>query len=301
MHAGSPTAPDDLFALLGNETRVAILEALWDRFDIEAYMLADQDPVPFSDLRAAADVDDVGNFNYHLGQLEGSLIEAHDEGYVLSPYGYNVLHALEGHTSFQYWTIEPTRLSDPCPFCDGVLEGSYEREIVSVTCRDCAAHGGGSLNRVRVPVSDGEPADLEEVLELSVLKLVSSFAAITYGRCPSCNHPAEVSLLSDDAGTGDSHQDVNCRVRCEACGSGGFGPAHEQALADPTVQTFFRDQGLGPADGLWAYRLAVLRSLSTHVEETDPVTVRYRFTHEQDACEIRLTEGPNGIRFAPVE
>ena len=57
--------PADAFALIGNETRLAILEALW---------AADERPVSFSELRRAVGMRDSAQFNYHLQKLTGHFV-----------------------------------------------------------------------------------------------------------------------------------------------------------------------------------------------------------------------------------
>jgi DNA-binding transcriptional ArsR family regulator len=50
--------PAEAFAVVGNETRLAILEALWR---------SPERPVTFSDLRRRVGMRDSAQFNYHLG------------------------------------------------------------------------------------------------------------------------------------------------------------------------------------------------------------------------------------------
>jgi hypothetical protein len=66
------------FDLLGNETRLGIVQAL---------LAAEPEPLRFSDIRDEVGVRDTGRFNYHLGRLRGTLVEKSDEGYVLTPEG----------------------------------------------------------------------------------------------------------------------------------------------------------------------------------------------------------------------
>ncbi|MCU4752671.1 helix-turn-helix domain-containing protein [Halobacteria archaeon AArc-curdl1] len=298
-----PITEDALFKLLGNDTRMAILEALWAEFDIELYMLGSQVPMPFSELRAAAGVEDVGNFNYHLRQLEGQIVHVvtdetgETSGYVLSPLGFSLFHAIEGHTAFDYQAIEATRLEEACPFCTGRLEAEYEREILAVRCLDCEAHGGGSLSRVRVQAGS-TVADIREVLDLSVLAMLSSFTAGRFGRCRSCHAPVELALM-----TAETHPDVLaanrseavCRVRCDSCGAGGFGPLYEYALAAPSLQTFFSSHGLGPTAGLWSYRLEVLRRLEERIVNTEPVVVAYCFRIDGDDHRLHISRSSDGL------
>ncbi|MFQ3295876.1 MAG: DNA-binding transcriptional ArsR family regulator, partial [Halobacteriales archaeon] len=57
--------PAEAFAAIGNETRLAILEAIWE---------ANERPVAFSDLRETVGMRDSAQFNYHLQQLTDGFV-----------------------------------------------------------------------------------------------------------------------------------------------------------------------------------------------------------------------------------
>ncbi|MCH7660071.1 MAG: helix-turn-helix transcriptional regulator [Euryarchaeota archaeon] len=77
--------PEEAFALLGNETRVAIIRELGTA----------DDPRSFSDLHAAVGVRDSGGFNYHLQKLVGSFVRRTDEGYELSGAGERIHESVD--------------------------------------------------------------------------------------------------------------------------------------------------------------------------------------------------------------
>lgn len=59
--AAGPHATE-AFGLLANETRLAVLLALWEAYDPHA----DQNAVPFSRVLNRVETDDPGNLTYHL-------------------------------------------------------------------------------------------------------------------------------------------------------------------------------------------------------------------------------------------
>ncbi|MFC6731394.1 DUF7351 domain-containing protein [Haladaptatus sp. GCM10025893] len=122
------TRPDEAFALLGNETRVAILRELADASDT---------PLSFSALRERVGMRDSGQFNYHLGKLTGIFIDKVDAGYRLRYAGAHVMGAILAGAYEQAGTVGPFSLDDPCPVCGGTLEFSYEDERALVVCADC--------------------------------------------------------------------------------------------------------------------------------------------------------------------
>lgn len=72
--AGSDAA--DAFELLGDETRLAILLALWEARD----PVSGEGPLTSSDLYDRIDYDHAGNFSYHLEQLFGQFVRRPDGG-----------------------------------------------------------------------------------------------------------------------------------------------------------------------------------------------------------------------------
>jgi hypothetical protein len=77
--------PDRALALLGNETRIAILRAIAS---------ADEERVPFSTLRERVGVDDSGQFNYHLNKLAGRYVRRTADGYALRQAGTDALDVI---------------------------------------------------------------------------------------------------------------------------------------------------------------------------------------------------------------
>jgi hypothetical protein len=73
----APLAPDDAFALPGNETRVEMLRTLGD---------ADE-PMSFTELFDQVGASDSSQFNYHLDKLAGHLVRSSDDGYELQRAG----------------------------------------------------------------------------------------------------------------------------------------------------------------------------------------------------------------------
>lgn len=75
--------PTDALAALGDETRVAILRTLAEA----------EEPLPFSELRQRAGVDDPGRFNYHLSTLREYFVREVDGGYALRHAGSRIVAA----------------------------------------------------------------------------------------------------------------------------------------------------------------------------------------------------------------
>jgi hypothetical protein len=88
LQSGDCLPPDEAFAVLGNETRLAILLALEGA----------DDPLAYSELKRAVGVYDSGRFNYHLDKLLGHFIDGTGNGYRLRDVGRRAAQAVVAET-----------------------------------------------------------------------------------------------------------------------------------------------------------------------------------------------------------
>ncbi len=308
----STTTVEELLGLLGNETRMRIMQVLWAEFDFASYVTEEQEGVPFAQLRDAAGIDDPGNFNYHLGQLTDVLVDGRDDGYVLTPLGYNLMRAIDRYTIYEYDPLEPWTLEDPCPYCDGRLSAAYRREVLEVTCQDCGGLSGeGNFTYVELPATGAGELDRGELLDAATLAMGSKIRSSARGICWDCYAPmtleVDVCRTHERGERGicptctDRHQS-KVDVACPTCGTSGHGPVLEYAIASSPVATFFDGVDRGPwSVGEWRYRLAALGAASERVLASDPVAVAFTFTVEDASYEVVVEERDAGIKLVRPE
>lgn len=84
--SGEPTtlSPDEAFAVLGDDTRLQILQMLG----------AADEPLAFSELFDRIEYHDSSNFGYHLDKLVDHFVRKTDEGYALRQAGRRVVEAI---------------------------------------------------------------------------------------------------------------------------------------------------------------------------------------------------------------
>ena len=80
----------EAFGLLANETRLAIMLALWEAYDPHA----EDNAVGFTELRGRVGIRQGAQFNYHLDKLVGVFVDSTDGGYRLRPVGLNLVQTL---------------------------------------------------------------------------------------------------------------------------------------------------------------------------------------------------------------
>jgi DNA-binding transcriptional ArsR family regulator len=296
----------ELFRLLGNETRMRIMRVLWAEFEFEYYVTESREPTSFGTIREQADVADSGNFNYHLGELTGTLVDDVEDGYVLTPLGYNLMRAIDRYADFEYDTIDEWAVSDPCPFCDGTLAATYRREVLEVRCRDCAGLGAdGNFTFVELSSIGAQYLEREQLLDAAILALSSKVRSSMWGVCWDCNAPMETTLvLCDDHDPGSGGTCSNCenryrtrvRASCPTCGTSGFGPIAEYAIVTDAVGAFFETADRGPSSvGPWQYRLTALEATTERVTGTEPATTEITFAFREDTCRATVESGSPGI------
>lgn len=131
----STLSPDEAFSLLGNETRIGIVRALWELSD------GPQEKTSFSEVRECADVTDSGQFNYHLDKLVGTFVQRDEGGYELTYAGRQVIGAILDGTYTKRAEIGPFDIDVSCSVCGSSHEASYETDQFVVRCPNCEETG----------------------------------------------------------------------------------------------------------------------------------------------------------------
>ena len=265
------TEPDEVFALLSNGTRVGIIRALWD---------APEHELPFSELFGAVDIDDSGQFNYHLDKLVGTFVAETEDGYELTQAGVQINGVIHAGTYTLSAEVDPITLPDPCQSCGGDQEFRYEDETVIVRCRGCEI-----VTRVGVPPGTFAGYDREEMPEVAQRYLRSVLYHVTRGFCPICDGRVEptIEALGEsvpteelDGPTGDVPW---LRYECQQCGSELQSGLVAALAFHPAVVSFHYDRG-SPIEGVsvWQFVGAGLDPERARIRDDSPfrAAVRYR-------------------------
>jgi predicted RNA-binding Zn-ribbon protein involved in translation (DUF1610 family)/DNA-binding transcriptional ArsR family regulator len=257
---GSKTV--EAFQLLADETRLAILLALWQEYE----PLPDEN-VPFSRLFELVDHDNPGNFSYHLEKLQGPFVTQNTErgGYELQTAGLNLVRSIIAGTGIDDVSVEDAVIDESCPVCDTPTTTiNYQDGIVLWSCTECAGVAPGvsmwgELNdhmEGELGLTQFEPAGVAErtPAELRAASWVASHQrarSMVNGLCPTCSGPVEGRL--------EHCRDHDPRGGCDNCGWMLRLLAHFQCricedhhivdpkrlpLFHPTVIAFYDDHGI---------------------------------------------------------
>lgn len=221
-------APADAFSLVGNETRLSILEALWR---------ADQ-PLRFSALHEAVGLRDSAQFNYHLGKLTDQYVTKTDAGYELRNSGAKVVRAILAGSFTEHPHLDPFTIDDGCTRCDEPLVVSYTDELLAIDCPACGrGHGrysfppGGLHDRTR---TEAIVAFDQRVRHLHCLA--------KDGVCPECSGRMQTTISRE----GECCLGVGLRADhvCEQCNHSLCSAVGLSLLDQSDVVAFHRDHGI---------------------------------------------------------
>jgi hypothetical protein len=307
------SSPDEVFSVLGNETRMAILEVLWNA-DVADH--PEDNILSFSELQDRVGIGDSGRFNYHLNQLIGQFIRKTDDGYQLRQAGVDLIQAILAGTLTEEPSLDRTPIDTPCPHCGGTVEVYYEDEELLIQCRQ-GTHSGplqepGTIINLPLPPAGLQDRTPDEIAEAGMRWFDAVVGPLLDDICPKC---ASRPLMDVAACTDHEPVDGLCEscggrwavfvsYECRHCSFWSTIPAYYHLWSAPAVIGWFHDRGIeftGPSWESMTYTNggsdAVVSTEPLVVEVTVPVTdetVTVTLNEHMDV--VGLTESPSGSR-----
>ncbi|MFC3959014.1 ArsR/SmtB family transcription factor [Halovivax cerinus] len=226
-HIVEAVAPEAAFSVLADDSRIAILRALWD---------AEGQRATFSELREAVGMRDSGKFNYHLGKLTDRFVRKADDGYELRAAGRHVVGALLSGAYTMDGEIDPIDLDDPCPLCGDALTFSYEDDRARIECAD-----GPFETAFPIPPGAfaGYPAEAFPELADRYLRTLLSQARNEF--CSACEGRVTLSLTEKQLDELPPTMDglVLATYDCDRCGMSTQLDLATLLLDEPAVVRFY--------------------------------------------------------------
>lgn len=297
-NSGFDQQPEAAFSSLGNEVRLAIIQALWDAYD----PLKEDHAVAFSTLYDRVDIDDTGNFNYHLKQLLGRFVRQSDDGYVLTQRGFTVATSIVAGSVEEGPTIEPRTIDAACPQCDAPVAAGYDGEHVEATCTACDGlwqlDGEAVLFRFTFPPAGLLERTIEEIFHATIAHHFHAVAAYLDGVCSVCGGKVERAIdICDDhepepatacPTCGRNHR-VEIFAGCSHCKSGTRGPTAMAVFTLPVVTSFYAERGAEHGFATWeAFRRG--QTVTEEVLEIDPLRLRITVPSDGDRLHVLVDD-----------
>lgn len=296
-------APEDAFSVLGNETRMGILQTLGE---------ADES-LSFSELRNRVGVRDSGQFNYHLDKLSGHFVRKSGDEYALREPGSRIVQAVISGTVTDSTIMEPTELDAPCPYCGESIEISFQEERLVISCANCPgsyegtetdarfldAHPAGTVAVLTYPpagISERPPRD---ILEAALAWTLEQTQALAHGLCPRCAGTVERSRSiceTHDASAGicgECHARFGLLVdyACTNCThtERNFPMGLHLLLSAPELLAFVGAKGVNPIMPPWESH-AEVSWFDEELRNQDPFEARFTYTLAGDALQLTIDE-----------
>jgi hypothetical protein len=221
--------PADAFALVGNETRLSVLEALWQ---------AEEEPVRFSALNEAVGMADSAQFNYHLSKLTDQYVRKTEEGYELRTAGAKVVRAILAGSFTEHPQLGPFAVGDGCTRCGEGLLASYAEETLAIDCPACGRGHG------EYPFPPGGLRDRtdEEILLAFDQRVRHLHCLAKDGVCPECSGRMRTTISREGEcclGVGLRADHVCAQCHHALCSAIGL-----SLLDQSETIAFYRDHGI---------------------------------------------------------
>jgi hypothetical protein len=306
----------DRLKRVGDETRLAILVALWEAYD----PFAEQNALPFSDLLDRVNYDTSGNFSYHLDKLEGHFLESTADGYRLTQAGHRLVRAIIAGTGLSDRSLPPTTIDHDCVLCGEPLAITYEAGQLYTVCTACEGRfpsdetpPGTIMGFAFGPAGLSRPS-AEAIFAASVHRAIGKFTMQMGGLCPECSGPVERSIHVCETHDPDTDPDsdsesvtgaacphcgrpdeLQARWVCTVCKNAGHGPPGPNLVLHPRVVAFYADHGLEIGYDATDFESIVrmLTAMADHRQEllsTDPVRIRVTIRYAGDELRLLVDE-----------
>jgi DNA-binding transcriptional ArsR family regulator len=290
-------SPEEAFDVLGDETRLQILEALAE---------ADE-PMAYSELFDRIDYDDTSNFTYHLKKLVGHFVRKTEEGYTPRLAGRRVVEAIFSGVVTDTPVVERTDVDMACMYCGSQTEMAYYDEVAVIYCRECEGRIGNRGPVEEWPISDSDivgyvsvpPAGVydrtpAEILDSAGIWTVADVQAIVRGVCPRCSATVDSSVhVCEDHDTANEFCDqcdhqfgVSIDVRCTNCTFKTVSPYPTHALGTIDLLSFMTHHGIDP----FVSDAFHLRACTEEIISIEPLRAKYTFTVDGDSLTLTVEE-----------
>jgi hypothetical protein len=265
-------SPQDVFALLGDDIRVGILEAFGETPD---------EAVPFAELHRRVGIRDSGQFNYHLRKLRGSFVRRTDDGYELTHAGRQIVGAMHAGMYTANATVDPVPADANCPMCGGRVVASYADETAKVSCESCEEW----RNEFSFPPGTLDQFPRKELPDTFDRWMKHVLRGVVDGFCYTCAGRTRGALVVDDPDGEFPEMPAHVEYECERCGSTARTSAQLPAHFHPAVQGFLYEHGVDTTrEPTWS--LDALADPDLTLDSADPPRLRIRFEGGEESLDV---------------
>ncbi|WP_137285454.1 winged helix-turn-helix domain-containing protein [Halorussus salinisoli] len=303
MKDSTTLAPDEAFAVLGNETRMKILQTLGEAGFGES--------LSFSELRERVGIRHGAQFTYHLKQLVGHFVRKTDDGYALRPAGNRVVEAVLSGTVTDNPALDSRQTDHHCPYCGSPIEVHFHQNRLHRYCTACPGTYGqtalpgvsidpedrGYLGKKNLPPAGVTDRTPEAVVEAATIWNHLLLLKPANGLCPRCSASLEssVSICSNHDTTDGLCDECSYRhgIKIEHCcpkcifTAGGF--FADFLLTNFDFVAFLVAQDINPVSPTPEDQ-RVWTDYDEDVLSVEPFEARFTFTIDDDALTLTVDD-----------
>lgn len=287
-------SPDEVFSLLGNETRVRILQTLGEC----------ETPLSFTELRERVGIAAGKEFHYHLDKLVGYFVAKNEDGYSLREPGRRIVKAIYAGTTTEVPTLERVGIDHLCQLCGSPIEVQYSHGRVEVFCSACdglwtkdGSSPEGYLGARYLPPAGIHGRRPGAVYRTAWLWTHRKILSVACGVCPNCS-----ATLREHVEVCESHEPspdrcsacgrryaIRVHFQCQHCifeegGTGAVAVAATQELLD-----FMTNRGLNPVHPTSIKDVQrVYSDFDEDIRSTDPLEASFTFRIEDETLSLTI-------------
>ena len=303
-------SPDEAFAILGNEIRLDIIRVLLSAGATHQYddVSDTAETIPFSELRSRVDIDDNGQFNYHLSQLTPHFVRGTDDGYRLSGAGKQIARtvlAVSGAETVDF----TTDLQQSCPLCDAPMKAAYEDQWLRISCTRCDGLFGDKAPDESVFWSNYPAAGLadrtpEEAFETGFYRCMLDISSLMRDVCRECAGTISASVsVCERHDPGARQQCAACgtlfpvwaQLQCDTCGYAKRLPIEAFTLGLTPVIGFLDDHGMDVLAPAFDDVVDLLRHRVETTVREEPLRVSVTIEGDSSALSVSLDDDMNVV------
>lgn len=303
------TEVTEAFELLGNDTRLAILLALWEAKDPVLPKSEESEPtLSFTELRDRVGLSHGSQFNYHLDKLTDQFVRKTDTGYSLTQ-SARILHTVFAGTLRDHTTLESEPIDGTCDRCGAPLVIDYDDGVRYDRCTSCEGlfqdpesdNPPGTVSALSCPPAGLLNRTPQEFYRHSHIWTRHRVYSTFEGACPDCS--GTVSTTFDVCADHDATEGSICEhcgsgfealwlFVCDICKHSLKAPAFGPIATSMAVRSFFYERGLDLEATMDAgQRKDFIDSIEQiDVTSHDPLAVEVRAERDGDRLEVTLDD-----------
>lgn len=286
---GSEQTADDVFQLLSDEIRLDVLRtvAVAQREKRQTGVTE----LSFSEIYDRVDVDDTSKLSYHLGELTGTFLRKHGDGYAFTHAGEQLVRFVLAGNYRQPPEVGQVETEGSCLFCEETtLVASLHDQYFMIRCSACDRPA--YAYRVRpAQVRSHTGADL---IESVIREQAGDLLKARRGVCPDCAGALDTEVMSaeNEASPDGVPLSYATASECQECLRFLSLPLTHAAVFHPEAIAFYWEHGVDVlGTGLWEFHHYLDDGRWTADRTgTDPAEYRVEFRHDTSSLRLFLDE-----------